>query len=136
MSTVIKGDITTMRNNLIREKEEQKKKREEERAILHNARTDSTLYNTKQWKKLRNYYIMNHPLCENCSKYGLVVSSTCVHHKKPFMLGLSEDEQRKLLLDENNLMALCTSCHQLLHKEGIPHDGLLDDVEPLVLHEW
>ena len=71
MGTVIKGDITTMRNNLIREKEEQKKKREEERAIIHNTRTDSTLYNTKQWKKLRNYYIMNHPLCENCSKYGL-----------------------------------------------------------------
>ena len=97
MSTIIKDNITTMRNNLIREKDEYKKKKEKEKAIIHSIRTDSTLYNTKQWKKLRNYYIMNHPLCENCSKYGLVVPSTCVHHKKPFMLGLSEDEQRKLL---------------------------------------
>lgn len=136
MSTVIKGDITTMRHNLIREKEEYKKKKEEERAIIHNARTDSTLYNTKQWKKLRNYYIMNHPLCENCFKYGLVTPATQTHHKKPFMLGKTSEEQRELCFSEDNLMSLCTSCHQLLHKEGIPHDGLLDDVEPLVLREY
>lgn len=136
MSTIIKNSIASMRKNLIREKEEYKKKKEEERAIIHNTRTDSTLYNTKQWKKLRNYYIMNHPLCENCSKYGLVTPATQVHHKRIINSGKTLDEQKKLLLDENNLMALCTSCHQLLHKEGIPHDGLLDDVEPLVLHEW
>lgn len=131
MSTVIKGDITTMRNNLIREKEEYKKKREEERAILHNARTDSTLYNTKQWKRLRNWYIRQHPLCEIHLKHGISKPAQEVHHKQFITSGKTEEEQRLLCFDENNLMSLCTVCHHGLHNlADLRHTKYIDDYTP------
>lgn len=137
MGTVIKGDITTMRNNLIREKEEQKKKREEERAIIHNTRTDSTLYNTKQWKRLRNWYIMQHPLCENCSKYGLVTPATQVHHKKIINSGQTLDEMKSIAYDADVLQSLCSSCHNKMHRIARER-GLfyIDECIPDVLEEY
>lgn len=73
----------------------------------------SKLYNTTQWSSLRDYYLHLHPLCENCMKNNKVSPATEVHHKQ----FLSTDPQREweLLLDENNLMSLCTSCHHRFH---------------------
>lgn len=137
MSTIIKSDITTMRKNLIREKEEQKKKREEEKAALHNTRTDSTLYNTKQWKKLRNYYIMNNPLCENCYKYGLVTPATQVHHKKIINSGQTLDEMKSIAYDIDVLQSLCRSCHDKMHKIARERElSYIDECLPDVLEEY
>ena len=130
MSTIIKSDITTMRKNLIREKEEQKKKREEEKAVARHARVGSTLYDTKQWKRLRNWYIMQHPLCEIHLKYGISKPAQDAHHMIPWSLGKTEDEQRKLCFDEDNLLSVCKACHNQLHSECNFINGRLDDCTP------
>ena len=60
------------------------------------------------WKKIRDCYIHKHPLCEVCQQHGKYVMAELVHHKKPISVGGTNDE--------NNLMALCISCHEKVHK--------------------
>lgn len=74
-------------------------------------------YNTKEWKNLRHAHLLAHPLCERCLSQGRVTPAVHVHHIKPFLLGQNRPERLKLLLDPNNLMSVCVSCHQQLHKE-------------------
>lgn len=75
-------------------------------------------YNNTQWRKLREVYIREHALCEECLKKGKVTPAEDIHHKKsPFRDGAINYQ---LLLDYNNLEAVCKECHQHLHnaKEG------------------
>ena len=132
----MKLDITTIRNNIIQEKENKRKEKEKDRNIAHNARTDSELYATKQWKKLRNCYITQHPICEIHAKYGIIKPAETVHHVRPFMLGKTLEEQKKLCYDENNLQALCKSCHKQVHTELNWCDGKLNDCVPYELVEY
>lgn len=70
-------------------------------------------YNNPEWRKLRNIYIKEHPLCEECLNQGKVVPSEDIHHiKSPFQNG---EVNNNLLLDYNNLMALCKTCHNKKH---------------------
>lgn len=71
-------------------------------------------YNNTAWRKLRDSYLIRHPLCERCMENNRVTPATDVHHRKtPFVNG-EIDYGR--LLDENNLMALCKECHGDLHQ--------------------
>lgn len=74
------------------------------------------LYNSQRWQKLRNSYIMEHPLCERCLQYDKINYSTEVHHVKPISTGLSEIDMIELCYN-GELMALCTQCHHDIHKE-------------------
>lgn len=56
------------------------------------------------WKKFRQSFLYQHPLCAVCEKKGLLTPATEVHHIKP----LSEGGER---LDPRNCMALCHVCH-------------------------
>lgn len=70
-------------------------------------------YNRTEWRKLRNIFIQQHPLCEECLKRGKVTPASDIHHiRSPFQGGEINDA---LLMDENNLMALCKDCHGALH---------------------
>ena len=135
-STILNTTIQQARDNLRKEKEEIKKEKERIHNIKHSARTDSTLYNTKQWKKLRNWYIMQHPCCEIHLKHGIVKPAQAIHHAIPFMLGATEDEQKKLFYSVDNLMALCNNCHKQVHAEQHWNDGKLDDCIPYELIEY
>ena len=64
------------------------------------------------WRKVRDKYISAHPLCEECEKRGRYVLANLVHHILPIADGGSNDE--------DNLMSLCTSCHEKIHRRG--HD--------------
>ena len=57
------------------------------------------------WTKLRNMYIREHPICEECH----MLTAKEVHHIVPVMQGGA-------LLDVNNLKALCFYCHDKLEK--------------------
>ena len=57
----------------------------------------------RAWRKIRNAYIVVHPLCEQCQKNGRLTPTQEVHH----ILPLSKDGTH----DFNNLMALCKPCH-------------------------
>lgn len=55
------------------------------------------------WRKIRQRYVKNNPLCEKCFKKGILKAVEEVHHIKPLSKGGTHDEC--------NLMSLCKSCH-------------------------
>ena len=57
----------------------------------------------RAWRRIRTLYIQTHPLCEQCDKEGRLTPAEEVHHILPLAVGGTHDE--------NNLMALCKSCH-------------------------
>lgn len=77
-------------------------------------------YNNTQWRKVRQTYIQNHPLCEECLKEGKVYAGTVedplqVHHiNSPFKDGVIN---YTLLLDDNNLETICSYHHAMKHQE-------------------
>lgn len=83
----------------------------------HTNNISGRFYNTTQWHNLRNYYIRNNPLCELCLNNNKIVPATEVHHKRPFLTGKDDIDRWKLLLDEDNLMSLCSDCHHKLHNQ-------------------
>jgi 5-methylcytosine-specific restriction protein A len=69
------------------------------------------------WHKLRNAYLMQHPLCERCLLDNKTVAAEEVHHIKPLSTAKDEMEVQSLLLDSNNIMALCKDCHTKVHRK-------------------
>ena len=70
---------------------------------FHRARY---FYGTTEWKKLRERYINQHPLCEHCDKRGLITPGEMVDH-------VIEIEDGGEKLDFNNLQTLCTHHHRI-----------------------
>lgn len=73
------------------------------------------LMNSKEWRKIRNDYLSEHPLCEQCSKDGYVTAAQCVHHITPVETGRNDKECEELAYSVSNLMALCFKCHSAIH---------------------
>ena len=70
-------------------------------------------YQSKEWRALRDVYIKQNPICEECIKKGKVTPAQDVHHiKSPFS---KNNVNQQLLLDYNNLMSLCKQCHAEIH---------------------
>ena len=55
------------------------------------------------WRKIRNRYITEHPLCGECGKQGRLTPAQEVHHIVPLTDGGGNDF--------DNLSSLCKSCH-------------------------
>lgn len=81
----------------------------------HNKQSQD-YYNSKEWHILRNAYYCSHPLCERCLERGISRQTEEIHHKRPFLTGRTEEEKWSLLLNPNNLMALCSKCHDEVHR--------------------
>lgn len=73
-------------------------------------------YDSKLWRELRKVYKIEHPLCEECLSKGIVKPAVHIHHKIEFLKGSNEAERWNLLLDPNNLQALCLECHHKKHE--------------------
>lgn len=95
-------------------------------------------YQNTAWRKLRDTYMHQHPICEKCLKQGKITPATDVHHiRSPFQHG---EINYNLLLDYDNLMALCKDCHGNIHAAQQGHispedvirqlDELFDDNKP------
>lgn len=78
-------------------------------------------YRTKAWKDLRDWYLRRHPLCERCLEQGRITAAEHVHHKTPFLTGLTKMDRMLLLTDPTNLMSVCIKCHKQIHNE-IDHE--------------
>lgn len=93
-------------------------------------------YNNTDWRKLRNNYIKEHPLCEECLNKGKVVPAEDVHHiRSPFSNG---EINYALLLDGNNLKSLCKECHAAIHnhkEEKITIQDVLRQLSDLLNEE-
>lgn len=62
------------------------------------------------WRKIRGRYLAAHPLCEKCAEAGRYVKAALVHHVRPIADGGTHDEA--------NLLSLCVSCHEKMHRRG------------------
>lgn len=93
------------------------KKHNTVKPIKWNENHSQDYYGSKYWKALRKAYKQSHPLCEECLANGIARPSEHIHHIKPFLMGKTDDERWKLLLDPNNLQALCIDCHHKKHKK-------------------
>ena len=62
------------------------------------------------WKRIRDSYAKEHPLCEKCQEQGKLVPIEEVHHIVPLAEGGTHVR--------SNLIALCKSCHAHIHAES------------------
>ena len=75
------------------------------------------LIHRNEWVKLRRQVLTAHPLCQRCEANGRLTAACEVHHIRPVEEAISEGEQRRLMYDPMNLMALCHRCHVEVHTE-------------------
>lgn len=77
-----------------------------------------------RWRRLRNHYLQEHPLCEECGKLAQVV-----HHKIPLDKFRNDPNMMEnLAFDEDNLEALCFDCHQIIHRNLGKHNHRKQDI--------
>lgn len=87
---------------------------QKEAVTRHNSKWN-VFYQDKRWKKLRDWYMVSHPICADCAIEGRSVPADECHHKIPFSTGATHEEKMQLLLDPNNLVALCSYHHDKRH---------------------
>ena len=63
----------------------------------------------RAWKRIRDRYVKEHPLCEMCLQNGRLTPVEEVHHIKPLSQGGTHSN--------DNLMSLCQSCHTKIHHD-------------------
>lgn len=74
-------------------------------------------YNS-DWKKLSKKILSERPKCELCKIRGIDNNSQEVHHCIKPDQQLEEGLPELLLLDEDNTVAVCKSCHHHIHKQN------------------
>ncbi len=72
-------------------------------------------YNSR-WRKARNTYLSQHPLCVLCETEGRTTAATVVDHIKP------HKGDQTLFWDTDNWQALCGPHHNS-HKQSIEKGG-------------
>lgn len=113
----------------------EKKKTSSERNDTDMRKLRQAAYQNTAWRKMRETYLKEHPLCEDCLAKGKVTPATDVHHlTSPFKKG---EVNYNLLLNYGNLAALCKECHGNRHAAEQGHisaeevlrqlDALFDD---------
>lgn len=108
-----------------------KKKIWSEKAKKEERLKREEIYFSSEWRKIRQAYLREHPVCEFCNRLGIVKPAMAVHHKDGFNNYTGEDFYNKAY-DYNNLVSLCNEHHSFLHRNGRTH-GLEWDIE---LREW
>lgn len=84
----------------------------------------SSFYNSCEWKKLRNQKFYDADgLCELCKKKKIIKQGKEVHHIIP----IEKDWNKRL--DYDNLILLCSDCHNLQHERISPLQKFLKDWE-------
>ena len=84
-----------------------------ERNQTENRKLRAKAYNNSSWKKLRETYLKEHAVCQDCISKGKITPATDIHHiKSPFKDG---EINYSLLLDYTNLVSLCKECHGNRH---------------------
>lgn len=92
---------------------ERKKKSQAPRKETDMRKLRQKAYQNRHWRKLRDTYLKEHPICEECLKHGKVTPAEDVHHiKSPFRGG---EINYNMLLDYHNLESVCKDCHGEIH---------------------
>lgn len=61
------------------------------------------------WRRIRDRYVAEHPMCEECFRKGIYKPTQEVHHKLPLADGGTHEK--------NNLISLCRVCHIEAHEK-------------------
>ena len=73
-----------------------------------------SFYTSGAWENCRRaILIRDNYLCQECLHDGILSVATTVHHVKHLKLN------KKLALDADNLVSVCTSCHNRKHRGNI-----------------
>lgn len=94
----------------------QRKQYDKEDVKEHNDKWNR-YYQNKAWKRLRQWFMRNHLICEDCMFEGRSVPAENCHHKVPFSWFVDDKDRMNALLDDENLVALCEECHHKRHKQ-------------------
>lgn len=93
------------------------KKNKPEHNKIHNDKW-SKYYRDKRYRKLRDWYMSTHLICEECAFNGISRPAEHLHHRIPISTGKTMEERFALLLDwENNFEAVCAECHRKIHNQ-------------------
>jgi len=99
MPNIPKGNRTTLavkaRSTYVKDKD---------KAFSGMDRSNATFYNSRQWRKLRLMILQRDPICKDCEKKNIFVSSIVVDH----ILTINKGGAK---YSADNLQGLCTSCH-------------------------
>ena len=83
------------------------------------------IYQSKEWKLLRNAKRLANPLCERCLemgkaagvKKGWVRPVQVIHHKIPIETARNFEEMKAIAFRWDNLQSLCFKCHSEIHEQ-------------------
>lgn len=74
------------------------------------------LINSNKWRILRNSYLREYPICEDCLLAGRTKPASVVHHIKPIEDYIGDfHRMQELAYSWFNLRALCDACHTKAH---------------------
>lgn len=79
-----------------------------------NYKARQKVYQSAQWKDLRESILRQSPLCACCQAMGKTQAAECVHHRISFV-GLPPEQINEVAFDPDNLQSLCITCHGILH---------------------
>jgi 5-methylcytosine-specific restriction protein A len=79
-----------------------------QKAVVDNRPTASQRGYGARWQKWRKWYLINNPMCVDCS----IKPASEVHHIKKLT------DYPELQYVNNNVMALCKSCHSIRTRAG------------------
>ena len=65
---------------------------------------NSDFYNSRAWRRLREWHYARHPICKWCEEEGKVVAADVVDH----IIEINNGGEK---LDSNNLMSMCHPHH-------------------------
>ena len=83
---------------------------------MHHDERIEAFYTSWVWRKCRASFLKeNGGLCQACWSKGLITPAVEVHHIKP--ITPDNVDNPMITLDHSNLMALCDSCHDDMHRK-------------------
>lgn len=89
---------------------------------VQQQRDKASIYNSKEWHKLRALKLQANPICELCWEEEQLRSITeCIHHIHPIEDSASREEMRKWAFMWDNLQSLCNKCHAKVHNDAGYH---------------
>ena len=74
------------------------------------------IYNSKEWRLVRNAKLEKNPLCEVCAERGKIVAAQCVHHVIPIETATDFTYMKELAFRFDNLLSCCFACHSEIHQ--------------------
>ena len=97
-----------------------------EQKLLNYHEKYNSFYSSAEWKELRHQKFLDaNGMCELCKKNGIKKCGNEVHHIIP----IEKDWNKRL--DYDNLILLCSDCHNAQHERVSPLQEFLKDWEKI-----